>query len=76
MEGIQLAAQVTPWLASGRNLFLIIHLLGILCFAYIVARRLVPLLRAMDDAESVIRVIERVRALEERTHRASAQPSR
>jgi Fe-S oxidoreductase len=49
MEGIQLAAQVTPWLASGRTLFLIIHLLGITCFAYIVARRLVPLLRAEPD---------------------------
>ncbi len=49
MEGIQLAAQVTPWLASGRTLFLIIHLLGIVSFAYIVARRLVPLLRAERD---------------------------
>ena len=49
MEGIQLAAQVTPWLASGRALFLIIHLLGITSFAYIVARRLVPLLRAERD---------------------------
>ena len=49
MEGIQLAAQVTPWLASGRILFLIIHLLGIACFAYIVAKRLVPLLRAERD---------------------------
>ena len=49
MEGIQLAAQVTPWLASGRTLFLIIHLLGITSFAYIVARRLVPLLRAERD---------------------------
>ena len=49
MEGIQLAGQVTPWLASGRTLFLIIHLLGITSFAYIVARRLVPLLRAERD---------------------------
>jgi Fe-S oxidoreductase len=49
MVGIQLAAQVTPWLASGRTLFLIIHLLGITCFAYILAMRLVPLLRAERD---------------------------
>ena len=49
MVGIELAAQVTPWLASGRTLFLIIHLLGITSFAYIVARRLVPLLRAEPD---------------------------
>ena len=33
MVGIELAAQVTPWLASGRTLFLIIHLLGITSFA-------------------------------------------
>jgi Fe-S oxidoreductase len=49
MEGIQLVAQVTPWLASGRTLFLIIHFLGITGFAYIVAMRLVPLLRAQRD---------------------------
>ncbi len=49
MEGIQLAVQVTPWLASGRTLFLIIHCLGITSFAYIVARRLVPLLWAERD---------------------------
>ena len=49
MESIYLAAQVTPWLASGRTLFLIIHLLGISCFGYIVAMRLVPLLRAQRD---------------------------
>jgi Fe-S oxidoreductase len=40
---------VTDWLASGRNLFLAIHVLGVACFAYIVARRLVPLLRAERD---------------------------
>ena len=50
MEGIQLAAQVTPWLASGRTLFLVIHLMGIVCFAYIVAKRLVPLLQAERDS--------------------------
>jgi Fe-S oxidoreductase len=49
MEGIHSAAQVTSWLASGRTLLLSIHLLGITCFAYIVAKRLVPLLRAERD---------------------------
>ncbi len=49
MESIQLAAQVTPWLASGRTLFLIIHFLGIAGFGYIVAMRLVPLFRAEHD---------------------------
>jgi len=35
--------------ASGQNLFLIIHVLGIFCFGYIIARRLVPLFRAQRD---------------------------
>ena len=34
---------------SGRGLFLIIHLLGIACFAYIAWRRLLPLVRAERD---------------------------
>jgi Fe-S oxidoreductase len=42
-------AQVTDWLIPGRNLFLAIHLLGVACFAYIVAKRLVPLVRAERD---------------------------
>jgi len=33
-----------------RSLFLTIHILGILCFAFIVARRLVPLLQAERDS--------------------------
>jgi len=49
VDTIYIAAQATPWLASGRSLFLIIHLLGITCFAYIVTKRLVPLLRAQPD---------------------------
>ncbi len=49
MEGIQSAAQVTSWLVTGRALFLLIHLLGIACFSYIVARRLVPLIRGERD---------------------------
>jgi len=47
VEGNHLA--VTSWLVSGRALFLAIHVLGIVGFAYIVARRLVPLTRAERD---------------------------
>lgn len=46
MESI---AQATYWGISGRILFLILHLIGIACFAYIVARRMRPLLRAQRD---------------------------
>ena len=49
MEGIQSAAQVQSWLVTGRILFLVIHLLGIACFVYIVAKRMVPLVRAERD---------------------------
>jgi Fe-S oxidoreductase len=49
VEGTQFVPQVTSWLVAGRTLFLVIHILGIACFAYIVARRLVPLLRAERD---------------------------
>jgi Fe-S oxidoreductase len=42
-------AQATYWLVSGQTLFLILHLLGLACFAYIVARRLAPLMRAQPD---------------------------
>jgi Fe-S oxidoreductase len=42
-------AQLTSWLVTGRVLFLLIHLLGIGCFSYIVARRLVPLVRGQRD---------------------------
>jgi Fe-S oxidoreductase len=37
------------WLIRGRDLFLFLHLLGLFCFAYVVARRLTPLLRAQHD---------------------------
>jgi Fe-S oxidoreductase len=36
------------WLTS-RNLFLTIHVVGIACFGYVVAKRLVPLVRAEKD---------------------------
>jgi Fe-S oxidoreductase len=49
MEGVHSSSELTSWLQSGRTLFLIIHFLGITCFAYIVAKRLVPLRRAERD---------------------------
>ncbi len=49
MEGMQSVAQVTSWLVTGRVLFLLIHILGVLCFAYIVAKRIVPLVRGQRD---------------------------
>ena len=48
-DGIQSHSQIAPWLAQGHALFLFLHVLGVACFAYIVARRLVPLLRAERD---------------------------
>ncbi|HEY2118036.1 MAG TPA: (Fe-S)-binding protein [Candidatus Acidoferrum sp.] len=41
--------QVTSYLVTGRALFLFIHLLGIVLFSYIVAQRLVPLIRGERD---------------------------
>jgi Fe-S oxidoreductase len=49
MENIQSLAQMTSWLVTGRILFLLIHILGVVCFAYIVAKRLVPLFRGNRD---------------------------
>ena len=49
VQVMQSVAQVTSWLAMGQGLFLLIHVLGIACFAYIVARRLVPLIRGERD---------------------------
>ena len=46
---MQSAAQLTSWLVTGRILFLLIHLLGIALFSYIVAQRLVPLIRGERD---------------------------
>jgi hypothetical protein len=42
-------AQTTWWLVPGWILFLAVHVLGLACFAYIVGRRLVPLIRAERD---------------------------
>src|ERR1017187_6724913 len=49
MEGILAVSNPAYWLEPGRDLFLFIHLLGIACFAYIVAKRMVPLVRAERD---------------------------
>jgi Fe-S oxidoreductase len=49
VEGIQSVAQVTSSLVAGRTLFLAIHILGVSGFAYIVAKRLAPLIRAERD---------------------------
>ena len=49
MVGIFSPSLITDWLVPGRNLFLTIHVLGVACFFYIVAKRLVPLRRAERD---------------------------
>jgi Fe-S oxidoreductase len=49
LEAIPSPAQAAYWLIPGRVLFLIIHLIGVACFAYIVAKRMAPLLRAERD---------------------------
>jgi Fe-S oxidoreductase len=46
---MEAASQLARWLDSGQALFLTIHVLGVACFAYIVYRRLVPLVRAQSD---------------------------
>jgi len=47
--GSFLSLHAPDWLVSGRSLFLSIHAAGFACFAYIVARRMVPLIRAQSD---------------------------
>jgi len=49
LEGIHSDARLASWLVQGHALFLFLHLLGVICFAYIVSQRLVPLLRAERD---------------------------
>jgi len=48
-EVIDSPAQATYWLVPGRVLFSIIPLLGIVCFAYILAKRVAPLLKSAPD---------------------------
>ena len=50
MEGFDSIANAVLWGIPGNVLFLILHLLGIACFAFIVARRLEPLLAAERDS--------------------------
>ena len=49
LAGLQSPAETTFWFIQGRTLFLIIPILGTALFAYIVTRRLTPLLRAQRD---------------------------
>jgi len=49
VESIQSVPQVASTLIQARVLFLVIHILGVICFGYIVTRRLVPLFRAERD---------------------------
>ena len=49
MVGPSLPTQTQEWLVMGRSLFLTIHVVGTLCFAYIVVKRLVPLIHAEHD---------------------------
>jgi Fe-S oxidoreductase len=49
LVGIVLALPLASPLLAGRDLFLAIHILGVVCFSYIVGRRLVPLFRAQRD---------------------------
>ncbi len=49
VEGIQSIAEATYWSIPGRTLFLALHLLGVALFLFIVARRLMPLVRGQRD---------------------------
>jgi len=49
-SSIDSIAQAMYWLVPGRTLFLFLYLLGIACFAFIVARHLAPLVRAERDS--------------------------
>ena len=49
MEVMQPPTLASSWLMYWHLLFLVTHVLGIACFAYIVTRRLVPLARAERD---------------------------
>jgi len=50
MESGQTVSQMSSWLEPGYGVFLVIHCVGLVCFGYIVWRRLVPLLRAQSDS--------------------------
>jgi Fe-S oxidoreductase len=48
-RGFVSPVEATYWLLPGHWLFLAIHILGLVCFAYIVIRRVTPLLHAAPD---------------------------
>jgi hypothetical protein len=50
VDSFQSPAQVTYWLITGRTLFLLLNLLGLACFFYIAARRILPLMRSQRDS--------------------------
>ncbi len=49
VASIQFSAQLTSWSGTERILFALIPVVGVALFAYIVARRLAPMLRAQRD---------------------------
>jgi Fe-S oxidoreductase len=49
VEPLQSPADAVYWLLTGRTLFSFIHLLGLACFAFILAKRIVPLRSAQSD---------------------------
>ncbi len=49
MEGLQSPAQATFWFIQGNVLFWILKVVGLGAFAYIIARRVVPLMRGAAD---------------------------
>jgi Fe-S oxidoreductase len=49
LEGLDSIAQASYWLVSGRTLFLFLHFLGLVCFAFIVWKRLQPMMGAECD---------------------------
>ena len=46
---LQSPAHATYWFIQGTTLYLTLHLLGLMCFAYIVARRLAPMVHGQRD---------------------------
>jgi Fe-S oxidoreductase len=48
-QALQSPARATYWIISGQLLFLILNVLGLACFAYIVTKRLTPLVRGERD---------------------------
>jgi len=49
MDSLSHTPQLVSGLSQGFALFWLVHVLGVLCFAYIVYRRLIPLMRAQGD---------------------------